>query len=245
MDAVVTGAGSGIGQATALLLAERGLRVCCVGRTEEKLTETATLIGERAIVVPADVSTEDGIAAVRDAVGGAAVAALVHAAAVEGIVSLADTDRRTFDRLINVNLAGPFFLTQALVPVLAQGAGVVFVGSVSASRGRERHAAYSASKAGLLGLTTSLAVELAPRVRVNCVSPGATSTPMFNQAIADYFDGCDPSEAERVAAAERTRLLLGRIAEPAEIAAEIVHLALDASYSTGSVRTVDGGYCAR
>ncbi|WP_410676806.1 SDR family NAD(P)-dependent oxidoreductase [Amycolatopsis sp. cmx-4-68] len=243
--AVVTGAGSGIGQATALRLVERGLRVCCVGRREPKLKETATLIGERATVVPADISTEDGIATVRAAVGGAAVAALVHAAAVEGIVSLADTNRQTFDRLINANLAGPLFLTQALTTVLDDGAGVVFVGSISALHGRQRHAAYAASKAGLLGLTTSLAVELAPRVRVNCVSPGATNTPMFKQAIVDYLAAYDPSEAERVAAAEQTRLLLRRIAEPDEIATAIVHLALDASYSTGTVLTIDGGYCAR
>jgi 3-oxoacyl-[acyl-carrier protein] reductase len=243
--AVVTGAGSGIGRAAAYALAARGLRVHCVGRRPGPLAETAEHIGADATVVPADVSTPTGVTAVADAVGQQTVTALVHAAGIEGIHGLAETDRTTFDRLVSVNLAGPFFLTQALAPRLGEGAGVVFVASVSARHGRDRHAAYSASKAGLLGLTSSLAVELAPHVRVNCVSPGATNTPMFGQAIAEYFATADNHDRERVIVAEQYRMLLGRIAEPAEIAAAITHLALDASYSTGTVLAVDGGYSAR
>ncbi|TNC23511.1 SDR family oxidoreductase [Amycolatopsis alkalitolerans] len=173
------------------------------------------------------------------------VSALVHAAAIEGIHSLASTTRQQFDALVGVNFGGPFFLTQALAPRLGEGSGVVFVGSVSARHGRERHAAYSATKAALLGLTTSLAAELAPKVRVNCVSPGATDTPMFAQAVTEYFGGLDAGSHETVAVAEQSRVLLGRIAEPAELAAAIVYLALDASYSTGTVLDVDGGYSAR
>lgn len=172
-------------------------------------------------------------------------AALVHAAAIEGVHSLADTTRAVFDALVGVNLGGPFFLTRALAPRLADGAGVVFVGSVSARHGRERHAAYSASKAALLGLTTSLAAELGPAVRVNCVSPGATDTPMFAQAVTDYFGGLDAGVRETVAVAEQSRVLLGRIAQPAEVASAIVYLAIDAGYSTGTVLDVDGGYSAR
>ncbi|MFD2415207.1 SDR family NAD(P)-dependent oxidoreductase [Amycolatopsis pigmentata] len=243
--AVVTGAGSGIGRATALALAGRGLRVHCVGRRQEPLARTAELIGDRASVVPADVGTEEGIATVADAVGESAVSALVHAAAIEGIHSLAATTRAIFDALISVNLGGPFFLTRALAPRFDDGAGVVFVGSVSARHGRERHAAYSAGKAALLGLTSSLAVELGPRVRVNCVSPGATDTPMFAEAVQDYFGGLEDGVAETVVVAERSRLLLDRIADPAEVATAIVYLALDATFSTGSVLDVDGGYSAR
>ncbi len=243
--AVVTGAGSGIGRATALALGERGLEVCCVGRRIEPLEETARELGVRGRAVAADVGTEEGVIAVADSLGEASVAALVHAAAIEGIVTLEDTDRGTFDRLVATNLAGPFFLTRALRPRLADGSGIVFVGSVSALHGRARHAAYSATKAGLLGLTTSLAAELAPRVRVNCVAPGATDTPMFAEAVTAYLGSMDEHEAARVAAAEMIRVLLGRIADPAELADAIVHLALDASYSTGSVVTVDGGFSAR
>ncbi len=160
-------------------------------------------------------------------------------------MSLEDTTRPVFDELVAVNLAGPFFLTRELRPVLADGSGVVFVGSISALHGRPWHAAYAATKAALLGLTTSLAAELAPRVRVNCVAPGATDTPMMAEAVTAYLGSMDVGEAQRIATAEMTRVLLGRVAAPAELAAAIVHLALDASYSTGSVVTVDGGFSAR
>jgi 3-oxoacyl-[acyl-carrier protein] reductase len=244
--AVVTGAGSGMGRATALALAARGLDVVCAGRRLEPLRETARQLGGgRGRVVAADVSTADGVRAIVGAVGGAPVAAVVHAAAIEGVVSLDDTTRPVFDQLVAVNLAGPFFLTQALRPLLADGSGIVFVSSVSALHGRPRHAAYAATKAALLGLTTSLAAELAPRVRVNCVAPGATDTPMMAEAITAYLRSMDAEEAQRTAVAEVTRVLLGRIGTPGELAAAIVHLALDASYSTGSVVTVDGGFSAR
>ena len=243
--AVVTGAGSGIGRAAALSLAARGLDVVCAGRRPGPLQETAGQVGGGARVVAADVSTDEGVSAIAEVVGGAPVAALVHSAAIEGIVSLADTTRPVFDKLVAVNLAGPFFLTRELRPVLADGSGVVFVGSVSALHGRSRHAAYAATKAALLGLTTSLAAELAPRVRVNCVAPGATDTPMMAEAVTAYYGSMDAEEAQRTGTAEMTRVLLGRVAAPAELAAAIVHLALDASYSTGSVVTVDGGFSAR
>jgi NAD(P)-dependent dehydrogenase (short-subunit alcohol dehydrogenase family) len=243
--AVVTGAGSGIGQASAEALAQRGLRVCCVGRRATALDETVRRLGDRGYAVAADVSTEQGVSDIAAAIGSASVSALVHAAAVEGIMSLQDTSRETFDRLIATNTAGPFFLTRALAHSLADGAGIVFVGSVSALRGRPRHAAYAASKAALLGLTTSLAAELAPRARVNCVAPGPTDTPMMAEAVSAYLDGMDPREAQKFGEAELSRVSLGRIAAPAELAAAIVHLALDATYSTGSVVTVDGGYSAR
>jgi NAD(P)-dependent dehydrogenase (short-subunit alcohol dehydrogenase family) len=243
--AVVTGAGSGIGRATALSLGERGLEVCCVGRRREPLEETIRQLGGCGRAVAADVGTAEGVVSVADAVGNASVVALVHAAAIEGIVALEDTDWATFHRLVATNLAGPFFLTQALRPRLADGSGIVFVGSVSALHGRPRHAAYAATKAGLLGLTTSLAAELAPQVRVNCVAPGATDTPMFAEAVSAFFASMEEHEAERAGAAEMVRMLLGRVADPAELAGAIVHLALDASYSTGSVVTVDGGFSAR
>jgi NAD(P)-dependent dehydrogenase (short-subunit alcohol dehydrogenase family) len=243
--AVVTGAGSGVGRATALALAERGLSVCCVGRRREPLEETVARLAVRGHSVAADVGTDEGVEAVVAALAGSPVAALVHAAAIEGIRSLAGTDRETFDRLVATNLAGPFFLTRALLPHLAEGAGIVFVGSISALHGRDRHSAYAATKAGLLGLTTSLAVELAPRARVNCVAPGAVDTPMLAEAITEYLAPMDADEVERVGSAEMSRVLLGRVAAPSEVASAIVHLALDASYSTGSVVTVDGGFSAR
>jgi NAD(P)-dependent dehydrogenase (short-subunit alcohol dehydrogenase family) len=207
--AVVTGAGSGIGRATAQALAARGLSVFCVGRRPEPLRETAASIGDSARVVPADVSTDDGIGAVHDAVANDTVACVVHAAAVEGVLTLAETDRATFDELVATNLGGPFFLTRALLPAFGEGSAVVFVGSIAAFRGRERHAAYAATKAGLLGLTVNLAAELAPRVRVNCICVGATRTPMMEQAVRDYAAAVGEAGAHRLWTVETPRLLLG------------------------------------
>jgi NAD(P)-dependent dehydrogenase (short-subunit alcohol dehydrogenase family) len=119
--AVVTGAGSGIGQATASALARRGLNVCCVGRRAKPLDDTVRALGAGSYAVAADVATEEGIAAIAAAVGDAPVTALVHAAAIEGVVTLDRTDRSTFGRLVATNLGGPFFLTQALAPRLADG----------------------------------------------------------------------------------------------------------------------------
>lgn len=240
--AVVTGAGSGVGRATAEALAARGLHVVCVGRRLEPLRETVELIGGGQ-AVPADVSTEEGVASVRTAVGSDAVATVVHAAGVEGLVTMAKTDRSTFGALVATNLGGPFFLTQALLPALA-GGSVVFVGSVAAVRGREHHAAYGASKAALLGLTVNLAAELAPGVRVNCICLGAVRTPMLAQAVTDYTAAVGEARAHATLAVERPRMLLG-IAEPELVAGSIVYLALDAAFTTGSVLFADGGYTAR
>jgi NAD(P)-dependent dehydrogenase (short-subunit alcohol dehydrogenase family) len=241
--AVVTGAGSGVGRATADVLAGRGLEVICVGRRRGPLAETAELIGGGSVVA-ADVSSSDGVAAVADAVGNRRVATVVHAAAIEGLVSLADTDRETFDALVATNLGGPFFLTKALMSSIEDGVSVIFISSVAAVRGRTRHAAYSATKAGLLGLTVNLAAELAPRVRVNCVALGAVQTPMFEEAVTTFLSTTSPEEAEAILAPDRARLLLG-VAQPQQVAATIAHLALDASFCTGSVVFADGGYTAR
>ena len=242
--AVVTGAGSGIGRATAQALARRGLTLVCVGRRLDPLRETAGSIGSEARALSADISTDEGVEAVREAVDGDAVRCVVHAAAVEGIATIGETDRRTFDRLVATNLGGPFLLTRALLPALAEGSSVVFVGSIAAFRGRDRHAAYAATKAGLLGLTVNLAAELAPRVRVNCVCVGATRTAMMEEAVRDYAAAVGEPRTRELLAVEKPRLLLG-VAEPAQIAASIAFLALDATFSTGSILYADGGYTAR
>jgi NAD(P)-dependent dehydrogenase (short-subunit alcohol dehydrogenase family) len=240
--AVVTGAGSGVGRATAEALAARDLHVVCVGRRIEPLRETVELVGD-AEAVSADVATETGVAAVSAAVGGDAVATVVHAAAIEGLLTMAETDRSRFNALVATNLGAPFFLTQALLPAL-EGGSVVFVGSVAAVRGRDHHAAYGATKAALLGLTVNLAAELAPSVRVNCICLGGINTPMLAQAVADYTAVVGEAKAQATLAVERPRMLLG-VAEPELVARSIVHLALDAAFTTGSVLYADGGYTAR
>jgi NAD(P)-dependent dehydrogenase (short-subunit alcohol dehydrogenase family) len=245
MLAVVTGAGSGIGHACAELLGRRGLSVVCVGRRSAPLAETVAALGGASEAVPADVSTAEGVAAVSRAVGERELHVLIHAAGRESIAPFATTTRSEFDGVLATNLTGPFFLTQELAPRFADHASVVFISSMSAESGRDRHAAYGASKAALIGLTKNLAVELAPSVRVNCICPGATVTPMLQEFLATYYGPKPSEELTQTMLADAKRLLLGRAAEPAEIASTTIHVALEATAMTGSAVTVDLGYTAR
>ena len=247
--AVVTGGGSGIGRGCVELLARRGLHVIVVGRTPATLDEVVGSVlgsGGRAVAVVADCSTSEGREAVVATVAelGAPIAALVHAAGADLVASFPDTTPEQFDALVDINVRAPFFLTQRLVPHFGDGAGVVFVGSISATRARPRHAAYATSKAALIGLTANLAVDLAPSVRVNCVSPGATRTGMLRAFIKESARHLDDDERERQLAADRARMPLGRVAEPGEVATVCVHLALDATAVTGIDVPVDVGYTA-
>jgi 3-oxoacyl-[acyl-carrier protein] reductase len=245
--AVVTGAGSGIGRACAELLARRGVHVLCVGRTEETLDRSLHAVratGGTGELVVADCSTTQGRDDVTAVAARHRLVALIHAAGRDLAQAFATTSRDEFDRLMEVNLGAPFFLTQALLPSLVDGAGVVFVGSISARHGRDRHAAYAASKAALIGLTANLAVELAPRIRVNCVSPGATRTGMLADYVRESTRDLSDEQAAHLRVADRARLPLGRIAEPEEVATSIVHLALDATAVTGVDLPVDVGYSA-
>jgi len=245
--AVVTGAGSGIGKACAEELGRRGLEVVCVGRRKSLLDQTvaeACAAGGQAVAAPADLTAQEGVQSVAALLAPGSVVALVHAAGRDSVTAFPDTSRAELDAVIATNLSAPFFLTQALVEKLSTGAGVVFIASIAALAGRRRAAAYGASKAGLIGLTRQLAAELAPDVRVNCVSPGATLTPMLEQFLSAYA-GASPSEDTLAALqAAARRALLGRVAEPAELAATIVHIALDATAMTGALVPVDLGYTA-
>jgi NAD(P)-dependent dehydrogenase (short-subunit alcohol dehydrogenase family) len=170
--------------------------------------------------------------------------AVVHAAGADLVAQYTDTTPAQFDALIDINVRAPFFLTQQLVPHLADGAGVVFVGSISATRARPRHAAYATSKSALIGLTANLAVDLAPAVRVNCVSPGATRTGMLRAFVKESARGLDDDDRQRQLVADMARMPLGRIAEPIEVATVCVHLAIDATAVTGVDLPVDVGYAA-
>jgi 3-oxoacyl-[acyl-carrier protein] reductase len=244
---VVTGAGSGIGEACAEQAAQRGLTVIAVGRRAERLDALVARTTTGVVVpVPADITTEAG----RDAISnvtratGQSVAALVHAAGDDLVRTYAETTSDDLTHVLAVNLIAPFTLTQRMLPHLADGAGIVFVGSISAVRGRSRHAAYGASKAALIGLTTNLAVELAPRHRVNLVSPGATRTALLRHYVKASSEGLTDIEREHLAIADAARLRLGRVAEPAEVARVCIHLALDATAVTGIDVPVDVGYTA-
>jgi NAD(P)-dependent dehydrogenase (short-subunit alcohol dehydrogenase family) len=239
--ALVTGAANGIGAATAELLLAQGMRVVAVDRDAGALERFADQ--ERAEPVAADLTTAAGIAAAVAAAG--PIDHFVHAA---GIIRLADPLTLTpdvWDAVMDINLRGTFFLTQAVIPQLTDDATAVLVASVAGKMALTTEAiAYNASKAGVIAMTKSFAYLLAPRgIRINAVAPGIIATQM-QDAIVDFV-----SERRGVAVGELldTRLQtvpLGRDGTSAEVAAVIRFLLSDdASYMTGQAVNISGGQC--
>ncbi|CAM5652481.1 ketoreductase [Streptomyces spiroverticillatus] len=237
---LVTGAGTGIGRATALAFAAEGARVIAVGRRPEPLTETAAQHPTRITPLTADI-TEDGAAEalVREAVATyGRLDVLVNNAGIVGEGALGSCTRTGIETQLATNLIAPVLLTQAALPALAEHAGVVV--NISTSVGQRAwpgNSVYAASKTALELLTRSWAVELAPRgIRVVAVAPGAVDTPIGEHR------GLSPDEQDAVRNWQVAHTPLGRIGRPEEVAWAITRLAApEASFVTGVVLPVDGG----
>ena len=233
----ITGASSGIGAAAAQIFAKEGADVIVsFGRNTDGAEETAGKVranGRRAWLCPMDISdhasVEAAIHCLPSEIGG--VDALVLCAGLSLHTEFTEITPEEWERVMAVNLNGPFYVLQALTPLLRDGAAVVIVSSVSAQTGVSHQAHYAAAKAGLVNLTKSAARALAPRVRVNCVTPGITLTPMGQ----DTVNAIDKDYA-------RNKMLLQRFAAPEEIARCIVFLASPVnSFMTGATVDVNGG----
>ena len=208
--AVVTGGGSGIGEATAKLLAERGARVALVGRTKEKLDAVVDAIesaGGTALAVPADISDADDVArlfrTVDDAWG--RLDALFAHAGINGVWAPVDElEPDEWSKTIGINLTGTFHTVKYAVPLLKrQGGAIVITSSINGTRKftMPGASAYAASKAGLTGMTKAIAAEVAARgVTANCVAPGFIETAMTDALPGDIplTDG-QPAAPEQVA----------------------------------------------
>jgi 2-hydroxycyclohexanecarboxyl-CoA dehydrogenase len=240
---VVTGAASGIGLAIARRLAAGGDRVALLDLQAEEALRAAEELreaGAQAIGVAADVTDRGAVDAalgkVRAALG--PVAIMITAAGLDAFERFGEITPEAWERVVGVNLTGTFHCLQAAVPdMLEAGWGrMVTISSSSAQSGAPRMAHYVAAKAGVVGLTRALALELARKgITVNVVTPGMIDTPMLRRAAA----GGDIGELEKTAA---RAVPVGRVGHPDEIAATCGFLCSDeAAFITGQVIAVNGG----
>jgi 2-hydroxycyclohexanecarboxyl-CoA dehydrogenase len=241
--AIVTGGASGIGLAIVDALVERGTKVAMFDIQQENLdreverlrADGATVSGHR-VDVSNRQQIEDAVVRVREEFG--PVLILVNSAGIEQFGGFAKITDELWDQVMAINLRGPFMCSQAVLPDMkaANWGRIVHISSSSAQSGQPYMAAYVSSKAGLIGLTKSMALELGPRgITVNTIPPGMIVTPMVDRAVAE---GRFTDPVEHFASITPVR----RAGEPEDIANAAVFLCADeSSYITGQVIGVNGG----
>lgn len=237
--ALITGGTSGIGLETARRFLAEGARVAITGTNPTNLEAAGAELGAGVLAIRSDAGSVAGqkvvAGAVAQAFGGLDI--LFVNAGVADFRPVDQWDEAGFDRSVAINLKGPFFLVQALLPILANPASIVLNTSINARIGMPNSSVYAATKAGLISMARTLSGELIGRgIRVNAVSPGPISTPLYGKL------GLPEADLKAMAASIQGQVPAGRFGDPREIAQAVVFLASDESaFTVGSELVIDGG----
>jgi NAD(P)-dependent dehydrogenase (short-subunit alcohol dehydrogenase family) len=236
---LVTGGNSGIGLAAAQAFASEGARVVITGRNADAIEQARAAIGGNTLAILNDAAQPTAAKALAQEIVKADLfldAIFINA----GMAEFAPFDQTTeslWDRTFDTNVKAPYFALQALLPRINAGASIVLNGSINARIGMPNASIYAASKAALISLAKNLSAELLPRgIRVNVVSPGPVTTPIYGKL------GLDAETLKATAAQIQSQIPLGRFGTPEEIAATVLHLsAPESAFIVGTEIIADGG----
>lgn len=240
---IISGAGSGIGRAIAINLATEGAGIILAGRNEAKLEETLKMLPQgNHLVVSTDIRIKKNCLEVSEILNGCHLDGIIANAGIGGENHYGDGDR--WDEIIDTNLSGTYHFVNAFMPQLKESKGehkhILVTSSILAKMGVKNYTAYCASKAGLLGLMRSWAMELAQdNILVNAISPGWVNTNMSREGMEGIAKGFGISMEEFHKIAMQS-VPLGRMAEPAEIAG-LVNYLLKQQSMTGQVLDINSG----
>jgi NAD(P)-dependent dehydrogenase (short-subunit alcohol dehydrogenase family) len=237
--ALITGGTTGIGLETAREFLREGARIAITGRNAANLEAARKELGGEVVAIQSDATDANGQKAVAESVGKVfgQLDILFVNAGIADLRPIERWDEEGFDRTFHTNVKGPFFLIQSLLPIFATPAAIVLNTSVNAHIGMPNTTVYGASKAALASLMRTISGELIGRgIRVNGVSPGPISTPLYGKL------GLSAADLEKVAASIQSQVPAGRFGNPSEIAKAVVFLASDeCPFAVGSELDVDGG----
>ena len=236
---LITGGTTGIGLETAKQFLAEGAHVAITGKNPETLSQAQAELGREVLVIKSDagkVSEQQALARqLKDTFGG--LDAVFINAGIAEFRPIQAFDEAAFDRTLSINLKGPYFLIQALLPLLGNPSSIVLNTSINARTGVPNSSVYAASKAGLISLARTLSGELIARgIRVNAISPGPISTPIYRKL------GVPTGQLQRMAGQIMAQIPAGRFGNPIEIAKAVVFFASDESqFTVGSELVIDGG----
>ncbi len=237
--ALVTGGASGIGEAVCRVFSNAGASVVVADINKTQADSLAAELGN-AKPASCDITREDEV---RDLFAGLdGLDILVNCAGIGLVGGVEETSLEDFQRLFRVNVDGTFLVTKYAVPLLKASTGsIVNIGSVAGLIGVKKRFAYCATKGAIVALTRQLAVDYPTEFRVNCICPGTVDSPFVDQYLEKYHK----HEKEAVREQLNQRQPIGRLGKPTEIAYLALYLVSDeASFTTGSVVTIDGGWTA-